>query len=56
MRVHDIRVAKDTAIRTTVEMCQDFGASFLETVGKVAKKFSMPHDRAEEEVREYWQD
>lgn len=56
MRVHDIRVAKDSAIRTTVELCQDFGVSFLETIGKVAEKFSMPHEIAEEEVREYWQD
>ena len=56
MRVHDIGVAKDAAIRTAVEMCQEFGKSFADTVEKVAKKFSMSHEIAEEEVREYWQD
>ena len=53
MRVHDIGVAKDAAIRTAVEMCQEFGKSFADTVEKVAKKFSMSHERAEGEVKEY---
>lgn len=55
MRVHDIRVAKDSAIQTTVEMCQEFGLAFADTVEKIAKKFSMSHERAEDEVKEYWQ-
>lgn len=55
MRVHDIRVAKDSAIQTAVEMCQEFGLAFADTVEKIAKKFSMSHERAEDEVKEYWQ-
>ena len=56
MRVHDIRVAKDAAIQTAVEIWQEMGLNFIDTVEKIAKKFSMSHERAEEEVREYWQD
>ena len=54
MRVHDIRIAKDSAIQTAVEMCQEFGLAFADTVEKIAKKFSMSHERAEDEVKEYW--
>ena len=56
MRVHDIRVAKDSAIQATVEAWQEFGKSFPDTVEKVVKKFSMSHEIAEEEVREYWRE
>ncbi len=56
MKVYVRGERKNAAIQTTVEVCQDFGASFLETVNKVAQKFSMSHETAEEEVREYWQD
>ena len=40
----------------TVEVCQEFGLSFADAVDKIVKKFSMSHKRAEEEVKEYWQD
>ena len=56
MRVYLRSERKDAAIQATVEMCQEFGLSFADTVDKVAKKFSMSHERAEEEIREYWQD
>ena len=56
MRVHDIGVAKDAAIQTTVEDWQEFGKSFADTVEKVARKFSISREMAEEEVREYWQE
>lgn len=55
MRVHDIRVTKDSAIQATVETYQEFRMSFADTVDKIAKKLFMSHERAEEEVREYWQ-
>ena len=50
MRVHDIGVA----IRASVEMCQDLGMTFIDTVEKIAAKFALPQDRAEKEVKEYW--
>ena len=54
MRVHDIGIARDSAIRTAVELCQDFGMTFIDAVEKVAAKFSMTKERAEKEVSEYW--
>lgn len=54
MRVHDIGVARDSAIRTVVEMCQDFGMTFMDAVEKVAVKLSFSKERAEREVIEYW--
>lgn len=56
MRVHDIGVARDSAIRTVVEMCQDFGMTFMDAVEKVAVKFSFSKERAEREVIEYWKE
>ncbi len=56
MRVHDIGVARESAIRTAVEIWQESGATFLATVDKVAQKFSISHEVAEEEVSEYWQE
>ena len=46
---------KDAAIRTAVEMCQDFGMSILETAEKIAAKFNLSKDDAEE-VNEYWKE
>lgn len=40
MRVHDIGVVRDSAIRTVAEMCQDFGMTFMDAVEKGAVKFS----------------
>lgn len=56
MKVHDIRVARDSAIRATVEMCQEFDLSFADVVDKIVKMFSMSYEGAEDEVKEYWQD
>ena len=56
MRIHDIRVARDASIQTAIETYQEFGLPFADAVDKIAKKFSMSHKRAEEEVKEYWQD
>lgn len=56
MRMHDIGVARDSAIRTVVEMCQDFGMTFMDAVEKVAVKFSFSKERAEREVIEYWKE
>ena len=56
MRVYVQSKCRDAAIQAAVEMCQEFGVSFADTVDKVAKKFSMSHERAEEEIKEYWQD
>ncbi len=54
MRVHDIRVARESAIRTAVELCQDFGMTFMDAVEKIAAKFSLSKEKAESEVSEYW--
>lgn len=41
MRVHNIGVARDSAIRTAVALCQEFGMTFVDAVEKIAVKFSM---------------
>ena len=54
MRIHDIRVARDASIQTAVETYQEFGLPFADAVDKIANKFSMSYERAEDEAREYW--
>lgn len=44
----------EAAIRTTIEMCQDFGISTEETVQKLIDKFSLSKEMAENKVQEYW--
>lgn len=52
MRVHDMGIA----IGAIVETYQDLGRAFAETVDKIAEKFSLSIERAEEEVSEYWKE
>ena len=54
MRVHDIGVARDSAIRAIVETYQELNMSFIDTVEKIAAKFALSQEKAEKEVREYW--
>lgn len=54
MRVHDIGVAKDAAIRATVEVYKELGIAFTEAVRRIAEKFTMSQENAEREVEEYW--
>lgn len=50
IRVHD----KGIAIRTAVEMCQDFGMNFRETVEKISIKFALSKEGSKEQAMEYW--
>ena len=54
MRVHIQSERRNSAIRTAVELYQDFGVTFGDAVEKIAIKFSLSKERAEREVREYW--
>lgn len=56
MRVHDIGVARDAAIRATVEAYQECGMAFIDVVKKVAAKFVLSHETAEKEVGECWKE
>lgn len=56
MRVHDIGVAKDAAIRAAVETYQECGMTFVEVVKRIAARFVMSHETAEKEVGECWKD
>lgn len=56
MRVHDIGVAKDAAIRATVEAYQKCGLAFVDVVKKIAAKFVLSQETAEKEVGECWRD
>ena len=54
MRVHDIGIARDSAIRAIVETYQELGMTFIDAVEKVAAKFALSQEKAEKEVKEYW--
>ena len=41
-------------IETTVEMCQDFGASIDDTIRRIAEKFGFSKDVASRFVHEFW--
>lgn len=56
MRVHILSERRDAAICASVEMCKEFGVSFMDAVDKVAKKFELSRDMAEKEVAEYWKE
>lgn len=56
MRVHILSERRDAAICASVEMCQDFKMTFNDTVDKIAEKFSLSSEMAEEEVLEYWKE
>lgn len=55
-RIHVLNRERNAAICTAVEMCQDFGMGIEETVEKIAAKFHLSKDQAEEEVDEYWKE
>ena len=56
MRMHIQSERRASAIRTAVEMCQEFGMAFIDAVDKIASKFSLSPERAQKEVEEYWND
>ena len=51
MRIHDIGVARDSAIRAIVETYQELGMTFIDAVEKVAAEFALSQEK---EVKEYW--
>ena len=50
----EVAADSEAAIRTTIEMCQDFGISTEETVQKLIDKFSLSKEMAKNKVQEYW--
>lgn len=56
MRVHDIEVAKDAAIRSAVETYQECGMTFFEVVKRIADRFKLPMEKAEKEVDGCWKE
>ncbi|MCX4321017.1 MAG: hypothetical protein OSJ44_15100 [Lachnospiraceae bacterium] len=56
MRMHILSECRDAAICASVEICQEFKMTFKDTVDKIAEKFSLSSERAEEEVLEYWKE
>ncbi len=49
-------MAKDAAIRATVEAYQECGLAFVDVVKKIAAKFVLSQETAEKEVGECWRD
>ena len=56
MRVHDIEVAKDAAIRSAVETYQECGMTFFAVVKRIAERFRFSMEKAEKEVGDYWEE
>ena len=38
-----------------VDVCKEFGISFIDTVKKISSKFDLSEQEAEKEVRKYWE-
>lgn len=47
--------AAEAAVKSAVEMCQDFKVSFSDAVQKLIAKFGLSEADAEEAVQRYWQ-
>lgn len=45
---------KEKALKASIELCQEFGASKEMTVHKVVEKYSISPKEAEEKVKKYW--
>ena len=45
---------KTGMIRTTVEMCQEFGVTIDEAIQKIRVKFGLSHKDSEEYVETFW--
>ena len=54
MRVHDMRIRRDSGIMNVVAVLKGMGVSFVEVVDKIAGQFNMSQERARTEVEEYW--
>ena len=54
MRVHDMRIRRDSGIMNVVAVLKEIEVSFVEVVDKIAGQFNMPQERVRTEVEEYW--
>lgn len=54
MRMYISNERRDSGIMNVVAALKDLGLSFAEVVEKIAGQFHMSHERAEEEVKDYW--
>lgn len=43
-------------IQATIEMCQEDGYTYDETVMRISKKYSLNHDEADRYMSNYWQE
>ena len=50
-RIEGIREGE---IKSTIEMCQEFGISYSDTVKKVSLKFELSESKSECKIKEYW--
>ena len=44
---------EEAAVRSAVEMCQEFGATMAEAVEKIIKKFNLSEEDAIDKVKEF---
>lgn len=54
MRLHLKTVKKEGAIQNAVEMCQEFGLNYEETIEKIAEKFELAPKDAAGYVEDFW--
>lgn len=45
---------KEREVKGAVEMCQDLGTSFTDTIRMIAQKFGFTANESENQVKTYW--
>jgi flagellar biosynthesis/type III secretory pathway protein FliH len=53
-RQKGLREGRRVGIKVAIEICKNSGASFSETVDKIASYFGLSEADAEAKVKEYW--
>lgn len=54
VNVHTEQIARRREMKTTVKMCQRFGASIIDTIRMLAEDFSLDEKEATNYVRKFW--
>ncbi|MBQ4485586.1 MAG: hypothetical protein II936_01110 [Oscillospiraceae bacterium] len=54
MEMYTKEITRNTEIKTAVEVYQEVGTSFPDTIKIIAKKFGFTQDKSKDQVKAYW--
>ncbi len=54
MEMYTKEISRNSEIKATVEVCQEVGLSFTDTINMIAKKFGFTPEKSEAQVNTYW--